>query len=176
MVTFNPVKSERWINRIKIAEMDLVELLLEQIANLNLQSSDTTIRTDGCSWCHKDDQMKSGTDSILIASKIKAFAEGEILVHQVMRQLSFHVAGTAGGGKMVMSSTGNLTLKSLELQMVKNLVFTLQTGDTDIAQDDVLGQSILAPDEGTGTDAILVAAGIAQFQRVILVQVKMQLN
>jgi hypothetical protein len=40
-----------------------------------------------------------------------------------------------------------------------NLV--LQTGETDIAADDVIGKiSFQAPDEGTGTDAILVAAGI----------------
>ena len=38
---------------------------------------------------------------------------------------------------------------------------TLQTGDTDIAADDVLGTiNFQAPDEGAGTDAILVAAGI----------------
>jgi hypothetical protein len=37
----------------------------------------------------------------------------------------------------------------------------LQTGDTDIAADDKLGViNFQAPDEGTGTDAILVAAGI----------------
>ena len=35
----------------------------------------------------------------------------------------------------------------------------LQTGDTDIAQDDVLGKILFqAPDEGTGTDALLVGA------------------
>ena len=39
---------------------------------------------------------------------------------------------------------------------------TLQTGDTDIAADDVLGSiNFQAPDEGAGTDAILVAAGIS---------------
>ena len=39
---------------------------------------------------------------------------------------------------------------------------TLQTGDTNIEADDVLGTiNFQAPDEGTGTDAILVAAGIA---------------
>ena len=39
---------------------------------------------------------------------------------------------------------------------------TLQTGDTDIAANDKLGQiNFQAPDEGTGTDAILVAASIA---------------
>ena len=41
-------------------------------------------------------------------------------------------------------------------------VLTLQTGELDIAAADVLGQiDFQAPDEATGTDAILVAAGIA---------------
>jgi len=41
-------------------------------------------------------------------------------------------------------------------------VLTLQTGELDIAADDVLGQiDFQAPDEAAGTDAILVAAGIA---------------
>jgi len=40
-------------------------------------------------------------------------------------------------------------------------VLTLQTGDTDIASGNVLGDiQFQAPDEGTGTDAILVAAAI----------------
>ena len=40
-------------------------------------------------------------------------------------------------------------------------MLTLQTGETDIAQDDVLGTiNFQAPDEGTGTDAILVVCGI----------------
>ena len=43
----------------------------------------------------------------------------------------------------------------------KPVILTLQTGETDIAQDDVLGKiEFQAPDEGTGTDAILVAAAI----------------
>ena len=43
----------------------------------------------------------------------------------------------------------------------KPIKLTLQTGETDIAADDVLGAiDFQAPDEGTGTDAILVAAGI----------------
>jgi len=41
-------------------------------------------------------------------------------------------------------------------------ILTLQTGDTDVAANNVLGQiDFQAPDEGTGTDAILVAAGIS---------------
>ena len=44
----------------------------------------------------------------------------------------------------------------------KPVVLTLQTGETDIAQNDILGKiQFQAPDEGTGTDAILVAAGIS---------------
>jgi len=40
-------------------------------------------------------------------------------------------------------------------------LLTLQTGETDIAANDILGAiNFQAPDEGTGTDAILVAAGI----------------
>jgi hypothetical protein len=40
-------------------------------------------------------------------------------------------------------------------------LLTLQTGETDIAADDVIGKiAFQAPDEGTGTDAILVSAAI----------------
>lgn len=40
-------------------------------------------------------------------------------------------------------------------------VLTLQTGDTDVATNNVLGSiQFQAPDEGTGTDAILVAAAV----------------
>ena len=40
-------------------------------------------------------------------------------------------------------------------------VLTLQTGDTDIASGNVLGHiKFQAPDEGTGTDAILVAGAV----------------
>ena len=42
------------------------------------------------------------------------------------------------------------------------VIVTLQSGETDIAADDVIGQiDFQAPDEGTGTDSRLVAAGIA---------------
>ena len=54
-----------------------------------------------------------------------------------------------------------ITLKDLRTADGSSPTLTLQSGDTDIAQDDVLGTiNFQAPDEGTGTDAILVAAGI----------------
>ena len=55
-----------------------------------------------------------------------------------------------------------LTLKTATTSDDTQATLTLQTGDTDIAANDVIGQlHFQAPDEGAGTDAILVAAGIA---------------
>ena len=46
-----------------------------------------------------------------------------------------------------------LNIKNTATGDDKPVVLTLQTGETDIAQDDVLGTiNFQAPDEGTGTD------------------------
>ena len=59
------------------------------------------------------------------------------------------------------NGTGNVDMKNLATTDDTPMVLTLQTGETDIAANDVIGQiDFQAPDEGTGTDAILVAAGI----------------
>jgi len=43
----------------------------------------------------------------------------------------------------------------------KPVILTLQTGETDMAANDIIGKiEFQAPDEGTGTDAILVSAAI----------------
>lgn len=55
-----------------------------------------------------------------------------------------------------------LTLKHTATADDKPITLTLATGETDMAANDVIGViNFQAPDEGTGTDAILVAAGIA---------------
>ena len=55
-----------------------------------------------------------------------------------------------------------LALKNLNTTDAGGAVLTLQTGDTDISVNDVLGSiEFQAPDEGNGTDAIEVAAAIA---------------
>ena len=55
-----------------------------------------------------------------------------------------------------------LTLKTATTSDDTKATLTLQTGETDIAANDVLGQlHFQAPDEAAGTDAILVAAGIS---------------
>ena len=54
-----------------------------------------------------------------------------------------------------------LTLKHTATADDKPVSLTLQTGETDMAADDVIGKiDFQAPDEGAGTDALLVAAGI----------------
>jgi len=54
-----------------------------------------------------------------------------------------------------------LTLKHTATADDKPITLTLQTGETDMAANDVMGKiSFQAPDEGTGTDAVLVAAAI----------------
>ena len=54
-----------------------------------------------------------------------------------------------------------LALKHTATADDKPIVLTLQTGETDMAANDVIGKlAFQAPDEGTGTDAILVAAAV----------------
>jgi len=60
------------------------------------------------------------------------------------------------------SADKGLLLKHTATADDKPVSLTLQTGETDIAVNDVIGTiDFQAPDEGTGTDAILVAAGIS---------------
>ena len=59
------------------------------------------------------------------------------------------------------SADSGLLLKHTATADDKPINLVLQTGETDLAQDDVIGKiSFQAPDEGTGTDAILVSAAI----------------
>ena len=54
-----------------------------------------------------------------------------------------------------------LLLKSIATSDDNPVLLTLQTGETDLAANDVIGKiAFQAPDEGTGTDAILVSAAI----------------
>ena len=54
-----------------------------------------------------------------------------------------------------------LVFKSTATADDNPFLLTLQTGETDLAADDVIGKiAFQAPDEGTGTDAILVSAAI----------------
>ena len=136
-------------------------------AILNLQTSDTTVAADGVLGAinFQAPDEASGTDSILIASKIEAVAEGTFSASSNATSLVFSTASSAAAGtvsgKMTFTSGGNLIIKDTDTADGSSPTITLQSGDTDIAANDVLGSiNFQAPDEGTGTDAILVAGGI----------------
>ena len=122
-------------------------------------------------------------------SALSANDEVEIIVHDVFT-LADMVSASAGGsfgnsvtvkGDLSITKDGSalkfgvdgdvtvthdaddgLVLKSTATADDNPFLLTIQTGETDIAANDVLGQiNFQAPNEGTGTDAILVAAGIA---------------
>ena len=131
----------------------------------------------------------TGTDAILVAASIAAVSEGDFSSSNNATKLSFRTAASESAGeKMTLSSGGDLSIvtdgasiffgadSEIELRHVaddglilkhvgtgdgKEPSLTFQAGDNDIAQDDVLGSIFFqAPDEGAGTDAVLVAAGI----------------
>ena len=107
----------------------------------------------------------SGTDAILVCAGIEAVAEGAFSSSSNATKLSFSTGNSAAagtdGGLLEMSSSGKLTLKDLATADGSSATITLQSGDTDIAANDVLGAIYFqAPDEGAGTDAIEVAGGI----------------
>ena len=63
--------------------------------------------------------------------------------------------------RLIHNADKGVILKHTATADDKPVVLTLQTGETDIAANDVLGKiEFQAPDEGTGTDAITVAAAI----------------
>ena len=104
-----------------------------------------------------------GSDAILIAAAIEAVAEGTFAADNNATKLIFKTgASEAAAQKMAISSVGNVTMKNTATTDDTPVVLTLQTGETDIALNDVIGKiDFQAPDEAQGTDAILVAAGIA---------------
>ena len=62
---------------------------------------------------------------------------------------------------IVHNADNGIQLKHTATADNKPIKLIMQTGETDMAADDVIGTiDFQAPDEGTGTDAILVAAGI----------------
>ena len=105
----------------------------------------------------------TGTDAILVAAGISAISEGDFSSSNNATKLSFKTgASAAATEKMYITSTGNVNMKNTATGDDTPMVLTLQTGETDIASADVLGQiDFQAPNEAAGTDAILVAAGIA---------------
>ena len=132
--------------------------------SLTFQAGDNDIAADdvlGSIFFQAPDEG-AGTDAILVAAGIEAVSEGDFSSSNNATKLSFKTgASEAATEKMSISSAGNVTMKNTATGDDTPMTLTLQTGETDIAASDKLGViDFQAPDEGTGTDAILVAAGI----------------
>ena len=136
-------------------------------------------------------RLKKGTDydtntanTINNLAALAASDEVEVIVHDVFTLADMVSANNGGdfrGNLGIVKDSAVLTFgldkditlthdadKGLKIKNTSTTgnsgvgaVLTLQTGDTDIAVNNVLGDiQFQAPDEGTGTDAILVAAAI----------------
>ena len=131
-------------------------------------TTDGSLQTDGGLSVVKDAIL--GNDLKLLSdSAVLSLGAGSdaTLTHDGTTGLTIAatpVSITSTGTFSLNSSTGDIKFKNTSTSgnSGAGCVLTLQTGDTDIASGNVLGQiDFQAPDEGTGTDAILVAAGIA---------------
>ena len=104
-------------------------------------TTDGSLQTDGGLSVVKDAVFGDDIKLLSDASVIHFGADSEVTLT--------HTADTG------------LALKHTATADDKPIVLTLQTGETDMAENDVIGKlAFQAPDEGTGTDAILVAAAV----------------
>tara|TARA_R110002020_G_scaffold373030_1_gene584468 strand:- start:296 stop:1519 length:1224 start_codon:yes stop_codon:yes gene_type:complete len=132
---------------------------------------------------------ETGTDAIIVSAAIAAVAEDTFAADNNKTKLSFRTgASEVAAEKMALDNGGDLKIvtdgasiffgadSEIELRHVaddglilkhvgtgdgKEPSLTFQAGDNDIAVNDLLGAIYFqAPDEGAGTDAVLVAAGI----------------
>ena len=103
----------------------------------------------------------TGTDAILVGASITAIAQDAFSssVNSTSLLLRTSTSGTNDGGYLELTPTGNVNIRNQNSADDSFPTLTLQTGDTDIAQNDVLGKiSFQAPSEGAGTDAVLAGA------------------
>ena len=121
------------------------KLTFGDAASFIQQSSNGVLRIDGEATI----DMNAST-AVTISNDLKLDSDGAVLAFGADSEITLtHVADTG------------LTLKHASGSDDSAPTLTLQTGDTDIASNDLLGAiQFQAPDEGTGTDAVLVAAGI----------------
>ena len=106
------------------------------------QSSNGVLRIDGEATV----DINAST-AVTVSNDLKLDSDSAVLSFGSDSEITVtHVADTG------------LNIKHTATADDKPVVLTLQTGETDIAQNDILGKiQFQAPDEGTGTDAILVA-------------------
>ena len=117
--------------------------------------SDTSITAD---TDDKIDIKTGGTDAVTIDSSQNVIFTNDVQLKSDDSVLSF---GADLDVTVTHDPDDGLILKSSATGDDNPFLLTLQTGETDLAADDVIGKiQFQAPDEGTGTDAILVSGAI----------------
>ena len=123
-----------------------------QVIQLGVDSDDLIFKQyDGSTVLTLDDDttVKVATD-LTVGDDLGLISDGAVVTFGANSEITLTHVHDSG-----------LALKHTATGDDKPIVLALQTGETDIAADDVIGSiNFQAPDEGTGTDAILVAAGI----------------
>ena len=115
-----------------------------------LKTDDTTEATSTTDGSLQTDGGLSVAKDIVAGDDIKLLSDAGVI----------HF-GTNSEVTLTHSHDAGLLLKHTATADDKPINLVLQTGETDMAANDVIGKiSWQAPDEGTGTDAILVSAAI----------------
>jgi hypothetical protein len=110
-----------------------------------------------------NEQMSIGSDGVVTFSQTPVFSS-DLTISDDLNLLSDGAAIYFGADKDVFAfhvHNLGLSLKNTSTADDTPFVLTLQTGETDIAANDVLGRiQFQAPDEGTGSDAVAISAAI----------------
>ena len=103
----------------------------------------------------------TGGNSYLLTAASTATLRNKTLTTPSIVDNGYIQFGTDNEVRLISNPDKGLIIKHTATADDKPSILTLQTGETDMAANDVMGAiDFQAPDEGTGTDAILVAAGI----------------
>ena len=103
----------------------------------------------------------TGGNSYLLTAASTATLTNKTLTTPSIVDNGYIQFGTDNEVRLISNPDKGLIIKHTATADDKPSILTLQTGETDMAANDVMGAiDFQAPDEGTGTDAILVAAGI----------------
>ena len=103
----------------------------------------------------------TGGDARLVSTASTATLTNKTLTTPSIVDDGYIQFGTSNEVRLISNPDKGVILKHTATADDKPVILTLQTGETDMAANDVMGKiEFQAPDEGTGTDAVLVAAAI----------------
>ena len=141
-------------------EIELTATLIDVVGNLAgsgtgtfagiLKTDDATEATSTTDGSLQTDGGLSVAKDIVAGDDVKLLSDAAVVHFGADSEIT-----------LTHSADSGLLLKHTATADDKPINLVLQTGETDMAANDVIGKiSFQAPDEGTGTDAILVSAAI----------------